>query len=211
MDARVASCRFGARRIARHTRSLRTRASAPGWWKTWEGTWKDLKDGPQVQKKKRELLQLIQGTKRGVDGNRKEDILRCATELGELGADSTNTATEVLSAKWKLLWTTEKETLFIFEKFPSAGEAYQVIDVQESTLQNIIEFPPDGAFTVDSVISITSPTRVDFRFEGARIQTKFGSIPLPPFGKGWFENIYVDDTIRLSLDSRGDLLVVERT
>lgn len=210
MAATVGRGRFDVRRHLRDARTSRTRASAQGWWKEWEGTWKGWQDVSKAKKKKRELLQLIQGTERGLVEDRKEEIRRCAMELGDLAKGSTNTAEEVLSAKWKLLWTTEKETLFIFEKFASAGEAYQVIDVQEATLQNIIEFPPDGAFTVDSKITITSPTRVEFRFEAARIQTKFGSIPLPPFGKGWFENIYVDDTLRLSSDSRGDLLIVER-
>ena len=36
------------------------------------------------------------------------------------------------------------------------------------------------------------------------------TVPLPPVGKGWFDNLYVDDTLRVARDSRGDTLVVVR-
>ncbi|KAG2293884.1 hypothetical protein Bca52824_040553 [Brassica carinata] len=35
-------------------------------------------------------------------------------------------------------------------------------------------------------------------------------IPLPPFGQGWFENVYMDGDIRVAKDIRGDYLVVDR-
>ena len=80
-------------------------------------------------------------------------------------------------------------------------------------LQNVITFPPSGFFLVDSRIQLAGGTglRVDFEFEAARLKTPGWELPLPPFGKGWFENIYVDESLRVARDSRGDLLVVERT
>ena len=36
------------------------------------------------------------------------------------------------------------------------------------------------------------------------------TVPVPPVGKGWFDNLYVDDTLRIARDSRGDTLVVVR-
>jgi hypothetical protein len=36
------------------------------------------------------------------------------------------------------------------------------------------------------------------------------SVPLPPFGRGWFDNVYVDRDMRVARDSRGDTLVVVR-
>ncbi|GFH25952.1 cytochrome P450, partial [Haematococcus lacustris] len=38
----------------------------------------------------------------------------------------------------------------------------QVIDVQAGLLQNVITFPPEGAFIVDSDISLAGPQRVQF-------------------------------------------------
>jgi len=119
-----------------------------------------------------------------------------------------------LSATWKLLWTTEKETLFIVEKAglfgTEAGEVYQVIDVGNESLQNVITFPPDGAFIVSSGIKVVGPQRVDFKFNSAKLKLPKRDIPFPPFGQGWFESVYLDDKIRVAKDVRGDTLIVAR-
>lgn len=39
---------------------------------------------------------------------------------------------------------------------------------------------------------VSSDTRVDFEFRGAGLKTPKRSFSLPPFGKGWFENVYID-------------------
>ncbi|CAF1712551.1 unnamed protein product [Brassica napus] len=96
---------------------------------------------------------------------------------------------------WSLLWTTEKEQLFIIEKAgivgTRAGEVLQVIDVRKGTLNNVITFPP-----------VIDPSHAVLR--GSNWE-----IPLPPFGKGWFENVYMDGDIRVVKDIRGDYLVVD--
>ena len=35
-------------------------------------------------------------------------------------------------------------------------------------------------------------------------------VPLPPVGKGWFDTIFLDETLRIARDIRGDTLVVTR-
>ncbi|GFH07073.1 PAP_fibrillin domain-containing protein, partial [Haematococcus lacustris] len=61
-----------------------------------------------------------------------------------------------------------------------------VIDVQAGLLQNVITFPPEGAFIVDSDISLAGPQRVQFRFRAAKLKLPGGkALGLPPFGKGW--------------------------
>lgn len=62
----------------------------------------------------------------------------------------------------------------------------QVIDVDAGTLQNVIEFPPEGAFVVDSSIEVVGPQRTEFQFTQATLQLpNNGKLSLPPFGKGW--------------------------
>lgn len=61
----------------------------------------------------------------------------------------------------------------------------QVIDVESSTLQNVITFPPDGAFIVSSGISVAGRQRTDFKFEAAALKVNSNTIPFPPFGQGW--------------------------
>lgn len=133
--------------------------------------------------------------------------------MADLGRGSVTTG-DSLSATWRLLWTTEKEQLFIIEKAylfgTQTGDVLQVIDVGKGTLNNVITFPPDGVFFVRSTIEIATAQRVSFRFTSAVLRGKSWEIPLPPFGQGWFETVYLDDELRVVKDIRDDYLIVER-
>nr|ABK21701.1 unknown [Picea sitchensis] len=113
-----------------------------------------------------------------------------------------------------MLWTTEKEQLFIVEKAhvfgTKVGDILQAIDVEKGSLNNVITFPPSGAFVVSSTIQVASPKRINFRFTSAVLRGSNWKIPLPPFGQGWFESLYLDEEIRIAKDIRGDYLVVDR-
>ncbi|XP_028804647.1 probable plastid-lipid-associated protein 11, chloroplastic [Neltuma alba] len=171
----------------------------------------------QTQSAKQDLLSLIADQDRGLktqnDQQKRSQIVEAIDAMAALAAGSVTTG-DSLSATWRLLWTTEKEQLFIIEKAylfgTQAGDVLQVIDVHNRTLNNVITFPPDGVFFVRSNIEIASPQRVNFRFTSALLRGKNWEIPLPPFGQGWFDTVYLDDDIRVAEDIRGDYLVVER-
>ena len=61
----------------------------------------------------------------------------------------------------------------------------QVIDTDASTLQNVITFPPHGAFAVESRIELSGDKRVNFEFIGAKLKLPRRDLKLPPYGKGW--------------------------
>lgn len=61
----------------------------------------------------------------------------------------------------------------------------QVIDVDAKRLQNVITFPPSGAFIVDSSIAVEGPQRVSFKFNAAKLKTASRDWGVPPFGQGW--------------------------
>lgn len=61
----------------------------------------------------------------------------------------------------------------------------QVIDVAAGTLQNVITFPPDGAFIVDSSIAVENEQRVNFKFGAAKLKLPKRDIKVPPVGQGW--------------------------
>lgn len=108
-----------------------------------------------------------------------------------------------------------QETLFILRNASwfgtHAGDVYQVVDIRASTLQNVITFPPEGAFVVDSSIVREGGRRVTFAFTGARLLLPGGRrVRVPPVGSGWFDNVYVDTQYRVARDIRGDTLVVAR-
>ncbi|PON61181.1 Plastid lipid-associated protein/fibrillin conserved domain containing protein [Parasponia andersonii] len=171
----------------------------------------------QLQFAKQELLNLISDQDRGLktqtNPTKRASIVKAIDSLADLGSDTVTTGGS-LSATWRLLWTTEKEQLFIIEKAflfgTQAGDVLQVIDVDRKLLKNVITFPPDGVFFVRSNVEIASKQRVNFRFTSAVLRGKSWEIPLPPFGQGWFDTVYLDDEIRVVKDIRGDYLVVDR-
>ncbi|XP_016439220.1 putative plastid-lipid-associated protein 11, chloroplastic [Nicotiana tabacum] len=164
------------------------------------------------------LLRLISDQERGLktqsDPQKLSEIISAIDELADIGRDTVTTDAS-LSATWRLLWTTEKEQLYIIKTAApffgtKAGDVLQVIDVEKGTLNNVITFPPDGVFFVRSTIDVASSQRVNFRFTSAVLRGKNWEFPLPPFGQGWFETVYLDDEIRVVKDIRQDYLVVER-
>ncbi|BBN05512.1 hypothetical protein MPTK1_3g13750 [Marchantia polymorpha subsp. ruderalis] len=170
-----------------------------------------------VQLVRDDLLGLIAGEERGLrtqnNARKRDEIVKAIDALAELASD-TVTTDESLTAAWRMLWTTEKEQLFIVEKAhifgTEAGDILQIIDVAKNSLKNVITFPPTGLFLVDSSIEVVSSQRVNFKFNGASLKVGDLRIPIPPFGQGWFESVFLDDKIRVAKDIRGDYLVVDR-
>ncbi|KAJ0914214.1 putative plastid-lipid-associated protein [Helianthus annuus] len=163
------------------------------------------------------LLNLISDQNRGIstqsDPKKLLQITEAIDTIASINRDQVTTDSS-LSGTWRLLWTTEKEQLFIVENAgffgTKAGDVLQVIDVEKRSLNNVITFPPDGVFFVRSDVEIASSQRVNFRFTSAVLRGKGWEFPLPPFGQGWFESVYLDEEIRIVKDIRGDYLVVDR-
>ncbi|KAH6779740.1 Plastid-lipid associated protein PAP / fibrillin family protein [Perilla frutescens var. hirtella] len=176
----------------------------------------DQSQSPAVSAK-RHLLRLISDQERGLktqsNPQKLSQIIDAIDSLAAIGRGSVTTD-KSLTATWRMLWTTEKEQLFIIKNAPvfgsAAGDVLQVIDVENKSLNNVITFPPDGVFFVRSDIQIDSAQRVNFQFTSAVLRGKDWEFPLPPFGQGWFDSLYIDDEIRVVKDIRKDYLVVER-
>ncbi|XP_071698704.1 probable plastid-lipid-associated protein 11, chloroplastic isoform X2 [Rutidosis leptorrhynchoides] len=166
---------------------------------------------------KSNLLNLISDQNRGIttqsDPQKLSQITDAIDTIALINRDQITT-NDSLSGTWRLLWTTEKEQLFIIKNASffgtKAGDVLQVIDVENKKLNNVITFPPDGVFFVRSGIEIASSQRVDFRFTSAVLRGKDWEFPLPPFGQGWFDSVYLDNDIRIAKDIRGDYLLVDR-
>ena len=175
------------------------------------------------KKAKDDVLRLAETQRRGV-GHSPEDRAEMEAAVDALIASRgkggrANTDRNVLTADWRLAWTSENETLFLLEKFPGGvdgaplTQAYQRIDVDEGTLSNEVVFCNGTDFVVNSVIEVVDDVRVSFQFTAAALnlaEPVEASVPLPPFGRGWFDNVYVDKDMRVARDSRGDTLVVVR-
>ena len=165
-----------------------------------------------------ELISIASRDDRGIGSTRRPEIESIIDRLlleeeEEKNTKNNNNAEDdfsLLSARWKLLWTSERETLFLLETFQNSL-AYQTINEKEKTLRNAVEFSGGNTFLVESEIKILDERKVNFTFLSAGLKFSNGfTLPVPPVGKGWFENIYVGERYRVARDSRGDTLIVER-
>ena len=162
-------------------------------------------------------LDLARETNRGVNAGplERERVERAVDEVVALNPTPSQNNSHASQGRWRLKYTTEKETLWLLGKGADV-EAFQTIDNERATLVNEVIFGANSGgqpviFRVDASTEIASPTRVNFKFVSASLTLSNGwRIPIPPVGAGWFDNIYVVDGIRVSRDSRGDTLVCER-
>jgi hypothetical protein len=155
------------------------------------------------------LFKALDGAERGVRTTSRRAVEAAVDALAATGPGG-----GALSGCWRLLWTSERETLFLLKNGVAfvgpAGESFQTIDTGAESLSNVILFGDEGAFTVSARLSVTSPTRCEFAFTGAALTVGQRRFSVQPVGAGTFESVYVDNELRVSRDSRGDTLVVTR-
>ena len=63
---------------------------------------------------------------------------------------------------------------------------------------------------VDSTFANAADARFEFKFAACALKWRFLELPLPPVGEGWGEQVYLDETLRIQRDSRGDTLIATR-
>lgn len=148
----------------------------------------------------------------------RAEIAGCLDELKALSAGRP-VRQQQLNGTWRLVWTSEKEILAIIKEGgiaswfgTEAGDVLQVIDLANDRLQNCIEFPPEGAFLVDSFIRFDEEDqKCSFQFSGAALKTDKRTIKLPPMGRSRFRWVFISTTERVlahrsSLIGRSDSL-----
>lgn len=169
------------------------------------------------------LLALVATTRRGLDTSARPAVELAVDALAKQ-AEASPAPTSRLDGAWRLVWTSEREVLFLIEKglafVGPCGDVFQSIDLGAGTLTNEVEFfgGPDGSqraaatLVVGSSCAAESGTRCRFRFQRVALRRGDGAVlgVAPPFGAGTFETVYVDAGLRVARDSRGDTLIVER-
>ncbi|CAJ1409377.1 unnamed protein product, partial [Effrenium voratum] len=168
---------------------------------------------------KRQLLALADTTARGTAASAEQK--RQMSQLADDLAASAPAATKsMMSGTWNLVYTTEKEVLSLIGD-PDIS-VYQKLDADAGTLGNSIVYSDGRRFDVAGRVEVAGQRsagdekappglRSDFSFTGATLQLAPGvALPLPPFGAGWFVSTYLDDTLRVNRDSRGDLAIYVR-
>ena len=170
------------------------------------------------------LISLTESSKLGLVKSNNNEIIEMMENIAltnDRAMKSDKNLIKKVNGNWKLLWTTENETLFFAEKGlfgKKVTNIRQVIQYNDNNdgkncISNIIEFEGNSEFTVlgDIEYSLNNRKRLNFKFSKAKLLIPpFININLPPVGQGWFDNIYINEKYRLSKDIRGDYLISTR-
>lgn len=169
---------------------------------------------------KRELLAACEGLERGARGDAaaKARVAEAMERLAKRNPTRDAASSPLLRGTWDVVWTTEAELLALTSSKWCTG-ASQTIGAREGggggrsavELSNSIDFEGGSYLRVGSSCAPEPQGgRVNFAFESCTAKWRGIELPLPPVGAGWFEVLYLDETLRLARDVRGDLQVCRR-
>eukprot|EP00271_Cylindrocystis_brebissonii_P006438 TRINITY_DN19234_c0_g1_i1.p1 TRINITY_DN19234_c0_g1~~TRINITY_DN19234_c0_g1_i1.p1 ORF type:complete len:326 (+),score=23.60 TRINITY_DN19234_c0_g1_i1:246-1223(+) len=187
-----------------------------------------------AEKVKSQLLESLTGLNRGIFGVPSEkkariDDLLCQLEsLNPLEKPTDNL--HLVDGDWLLLYSSisilgQKRTKLGLREFVKLGEFRQTIDTKQSRAVNRIDFHVAalsllrGALTVEAIYKVVSKQRVAIKFEKSAIVpdqlltlfNKNYDLLLAIFNpEGWLDITYVDATMRIGRDNKGNVFLLER-
>ncbi|KAL3691078.1 hypothetical protein R1sor_004729 [Riccia sorocarpa] len=187
-----------------------------------------------LQDAKCKIFQSLEGVNRGIFGvpaAKKKEIEDLISTLESMNpAQRPTDDLTIVKGEWRLLYSTitvlgVKRTKLGLRDFIQLGDFLQIINVDQNVAVNKIGFNVagigmlNGALTIEATYTVTSPTRVDIKYKTSVIQPKqlFSlfqknyDMLLSIFNpEGWLEITYVDDTLRIGRDDKGNVFLVER-
>ncbi|XP_028797860.1 probable plastid-lipid-associated protein 7, chloroplastic isoform X2 [Neltuma alba] len=180
------------------------------------------------------LYEAVQGINRGIFGitsAKKSEIDNIVKQLESSSPtpDPTHNL-DKMAGCWRLVYSTitilgSKRTKLGLRDFISLDDFFQVIDVAESKAVNVIKFSSkglsllNGQLSIEASFKIASSTRVLINYENSTITPdqlmnvfrKNYDVLLSIFNpEGWLDTTYVDDTMRIGRDDKGNIFVLER-
>mmetsp|Transcript_27855 Transcript_27855/g.41872 ORF Transcript_27855/g.41872 Transcript_27855/m.41872 type:complete len:243 (+) Transcript_27855:320-1048(+) len=168
----------------------------------------------QIQQLKTQLYQTCQSSYGISTPPIRTSIESLISQLQPLNPTPSPSTSKLLQRKWIVLWTSEKEINFFLEKGISTRIEQTLSDGK--VLENWIPFVRGGGFgvtgsiqpAVDNSGGSSDGLRTEFKFESATLDIgKWGTYNFPPLGEGWFDTVYLDDELRIDLNSRNDILI----
>ncbi|KAF5766736.1 putative plastid-lipid-associated protein [Helianthus annuus] len=190
---------------------------------------------PTITHLKTKLNQTLQGLNRGIFGipsEKKSEIEEMVKVLEGLNPNPNPTVDlDKLGGCWKLIYSTitilgSKRTKLGLRDFISLGDFLQVIDVAKGKAVNEIMFNVrglnllSGKLVIEASFNISSKSRVDIRYDTSTIVPdqlmnmfrKNYDVLLGIFNPdGWLEITYVDETLRIGRDDKGNIFILERS
>ncbi|KAL9459361.1 hypothetical protein AB3S75_002707 [Citrus x aurantiifolia] len=196
---------------------------------------RDSSDKRTLTQIKTELLQVVQGINRGIFGvpSAKKSEIEALVELLESQNPTPHPTANLdkVGGTWKLVYSTitilgSKRTKLGLRDFITLGDFFQSIDVAKGKAVNVIKFNVrglnllNGQLTIEASFKIASKSRVDIAYDNSTITPeqlmnmfrKNYDLLLGIFNlDGWLEISYVDDTMRIGRDDKGNIFILERS
>lgn len=192
-------------------------------------------DYSTITRVKTDINKTLQGINRGIFGiptekkSKIEDLVKMLESLNPNPHPTLDL--DKLGGCWKLIYSTitilgSKRTKLGLRDFISLGDFLQVIDVAKGKAVNVIMFNVrglnifSGKLVIEASFKISSRSRVDIRYNTSTIVPdklmnmfrKNYDILLGIFNPdGWLEITYVDETLRIGRDDKGNIFILERT
>lgn len=176
---------------------------------------------PDVRELKSQLMAACKQTQRGVEGGRDE-VEAIVSQLEASSPTKEPSLSPILGGDWDLAWTSEKEVAFLMEKGlfgDKCVRVFQNIDTAAPSLSNTVLFDNGSFLKVQSTFQagVGGPNSAEgggdffsFEFKSASIRWRNFELPIPPVGKGWSKQVYLDKDLRIQTDSRGDLAIYSK-
>ncbi|KAI3761798.1 hypothetical protein L1987_52220 [Smallanthus sonchifolius] len=188
-----------------------------------------------INQLKTEINNTLQGTNRGIFGmpsEKKCEIEEMVKVLESLNPNPNPTVDlDKLGGWWKLVYSSitilgSKRTKLGLRDFISLGDFLQVIDVDKGKAVNVIMFNVrglnlfSGKLIIEASFNVSSKSRVDIRYNTSTIVPdqlmnmfrKNYDVLLGIFNPdGWLETTYVDETLRIGRDDKGNIFILERS
>lgn len=192
-------------------------------------------DYSTIARVKSDINQAMQGINRGIFGipsEKKSEIEDMVKVLESLNPNPYPTVDlDKLGGWWKLIYSTitilgSKRTKLGLRDFISLGDFLQIIDVDKGKAVNVIMFNVrglslfSGKLIIEASFKISSKSRVDISYNTSTIVPdqlmnmfrKNYDILLGIFNPdGWLEITYVDETLRIGRDDKGNIFILERS
>ncbi|XP_073146060.1 fibrillin protein 5 homolog [Henckelia pumila] len=194
----------------------------------------ELSDYGSPAQIKRDLYAALQGVNRGIFGvpsAKKSEIGKLVELLESQNPTPEPTlCLEKVAGAWKLIFSTitilgSRRTKLGLRDFINLGDFVQSIDLAEGKAVNVIKFSArgltllSGQLTIEASFKTTSKSRVEIIYKKSIITPdqlmnvfrKNYDILLGIFNpEGWLEITYVDDSLRIGRDDKGNIFILER-
>jgi hypothetical protein len=175
----------------------------------------------EVQNLKQELYTICNTSYGKCTPQIQSQIQSLITQLSQYNPTRSTAKSNLLQREWIVLWTSEKEINWFIDNGISTCITQTLSG--GTSLENWIPFVKGGGFGVTGTISVddndagssnsvergdNNIIRTQFKFNSAKLDLgKWGTYNFPPIGNGWFDTVYLDEELRIDLNSRDDILI----